>query len=93
MCTHWGRKTWFLFQFTIDKGTTGLEGVSKRQEECTHYHFLGFQVDHMVSELLDAKNLSKRAKKCQKWQNLGCFLFLAALKPHGWPGIIKIKFL
>ena len=43
----------------------------------------GFQRDHVGTEVLEAKNIVKRAENRKKHLNFPCFLSLAALKPHG----------
>ena len=45
--------------------------------------------DHVVTGLLESKNLSKRAKKRRNSLNFDHFLFLEALKPHGRAGNLK----
>ena len=81
----------FYFNSLLAK-VLGWKGVSKHWEEHTEYQFLGFQVDHVVSELLDAKKPLKKEPKSAKNDKFTLFLFLAALKPHGRPRNMKIKF-
>ena len=45
--------------------------------------------DHVVTGVLESKNLSKRAKKRRNSLNFDHFLFLEALKPHGRAGNLK----
>ena len=69
LCGKYGRKKHkFRDISTIDKGT-GLNRVSKCPEQARELEFFGFQRDHVGTEVLEAKNIVKRAKNHQKHLN------------------------
>ena len=82
LCTTEEDRSTQLFQSTIDKAA-GLKRVSKCPEQAREFKFFGFQRNHVGTEVLETKNIVKRAENCKKHLNFRCFLFLGALKQHG----------